>query len=487
MAVKQNIMDTLGTKCGSDDPNILETYSKDESFVHHIRPRYVVKPRNTDEVQRIVKWANETQTPLVPMSSGPPHFRGDTVPSVGGAMIVDLSEMKRIIRVDRRNRVAMIEPGVTYGELIPALEKEGLAPFMPLSPRKTKSVVASCLEREPVTMPRYQWDMQDPLRCVEVIYGSGDLFRTGSAAGPGTIEEQWEVGRAQVRSMGPAHIDFAKLIQGAQGTMGIVTWATITCRLLPENKKVFFVTASDVKNLIDFTYKILWKKIGDECLILNNHNLSCLLATDHESIKRLSKALAYWTLIFTIEGYGIIPNERIAYQEAEFLETAQSFGLEPIEVLKSVRNEDILKTLSSPSEDPYWKSRYSGGCHDIFFLTIIDKVPEFIRKINELAFAYDYPITQIGVYVQPILQGTNCHCEFNLYYIPKDDKEKDKVRKFDIAATRLLASMGGFFSRPYGRWINIAYGNSTETVMADRKVKNIFDPNGIMNPGKLCF
>jgi FAD/FMN-containing dehydrogenase len=48
-------------------------------------------------VQKLVKLANETMTPLVPVSSGPPHFRGDTVPGIGGAVIVDLSGMKKII------------------------------------------------------------------------------------------------------------------------------------------------------------------------------------------------------------------------------------------------------------------------------------------------------------------------------------------------------------------------------------------------------
>jgi len=192
MAEKSELAKIVGSENVLDGPEIMEEYSKDMSFVRPMRPQYVVKPRNMAEVQSIVKWANETSTPLVPVSSGPPHFRGDTVPSfgVGGAVIVDLSRMKQIIRVDRRNRVVMIEPGVTFGDLIPALEKEDLAPLMTLVPRSSKSVVTSFLEREPITIPRFHWEAQDPLYCVEVIYGSGDLFRTGSAFGPGTIEEQ---------------------------------------------------------------------------------------------------------------------------------------------------------------------------------------------------------------------------------------------------------------------------------------------------------
>ncbi len=116
---KGELAKIVGAENVVDAPEILEAYSRDQSFVPPRMPRLVVKPKNADEVQSIVKWANQTGTPLVPVSSGPPHFRGDTVPSTGGAMIIDLSRMKRIIRIDRRNRIIMIEPGVTFGELQP--------------------------------------------------------------------------------------------------------------------------------------------------------------------------------------------------------------------------------------------------------------------------------------------------------------------------------------------------------------------------------
>ena len=116
----------VGSKNVLDSEEVLEEYSRDLSFVPRVRPRCVVKPKDTNEIEAIIKWANDTNTPLVPISSGAPHSRGDTVPSVGGAVLVDLSRMRQIVRIDRRNRVALIEPGVTFTELIPKLEQEGL-------------------------------------------------------------------------------------------------------------------------------------------------------------------------------------------------------------------------------------------------------------------------------------------------------------------------------------------------------------------------
>ena len=100
-----------------DGSGLLEGYSRDMSFRTPLKPWFVVKPGNPDEIQKIVTWANETRTPLIPVSSGLPHFNGDTVPTAAGAIIVDLSGMKQIIHIDHRNRMAMIEPGVTFSQL----------------------------------------------------------------------------------------------------------------------------------------------------------------------------------------------------------------------------------------------------------------------------------------------------------------------------------------------------------------------------------
>ena len=95
MNEKEKLGKIVGVKNVLEDHEVLEEYSTDLGFVPKVRPRYVVKPGNAKQVRDIVEWANETLTPLVPVSSGPPHFRGDSIPSVGGAVIVDLGRMKR--------------------------------------------------------------------------------------------------------------------------------------------------------------------------------------------------------------------------------------------------------------------------------------------------------------------------------------------------------------------------------------------------------
>ena len=258
-----------------DDPNTLADYAKDRSFVQEMAPLCLARVDNTEQVQKIVKWANETKTPLVPVSSGPPHFNGDTVPSVSGAVIVDLSGMKRILNINRRNRMTVIEPGVTYSELMPALASKGLKLSHPLLPRPNKSVITSLLEREPQLNSRFQWSSLDPLRCLEIIWGDGNLLWTGDAAmDERNLETQWAEDKWQVQPAGPGQTDYYRFMSAAQGSMGIATWASVRCEVLPTIHKLYFVAAKKLDYLYDFTYKILKFRYADELFILNGTNLA---------------------------------------------------------------------------------------------------------------------------------------------------------------------------------------------------------------------
>jgi len=85
-------------------------------------------------------------------------------------------------------------------------------------------------------------------------------------------------------------------------------------------------------------------------------------------------------------------------------------------------------------------------------------------------------------------QGSNCHCEFDLYYDPTNDGEINKVKKIFSELSIKLMDMGAFFNRPYGILTKEVYKRHDDsTQMALRKVKKIFDPNNVLNPGVLCF
>lgn len=480
----KDLEEIVGAGNVSDMSSLLDEYSRDLSFAQACPPSFIVKPGNNGEVAELIKWANRTLVPLIPVSSGPPRFRGDTVPVMGG-VIVDLSRMNRVLRVDRRNRVAMIEPGVTFGALQSEIDAQGMRVSMPLAPRKTKSIVGSYLEREPILIPRHHWDMSDPLCCLEVIFGTGDLFMTGAAAGPGTIEQQRSVGQAQKNPLGPGQSDLFRVVQGSQGGIGIVTWATVRLELKPSIQELFMVGCEKIEEVIELVYRMQRLKLGEECLILNRLNLASILNSDSEAIKDLGDKLPPWTLIFVVAGYERLPGARLLYQKKDILDIARGMGLSANDKMDHVDSDKLLKAIQSISSDPYWKLRNKGNSADIFFLTTLDRSPDFVKIMGEVANTTGFPANNIGGYIQPIQQGRSVHMEFNLHFDPKAPAETEMARETFNRASVAFKDRGAFFSRPYGTWWNMVKNKYAENVIALRKVKNIFDPNNILNPGRL--
>ncbi len=86
----------------------------------------------------------------------------------------------------------------------------------------------------------------------------------------------------------------------------------------------------------------------------------------------------------------------------------------------------------------------------MFFLTTQERIPGLVEIVQDLAANAGYPVTEVGVYVQPIVQGTSYHVEFSLFYDPADPAEADRVRNLSRGATKALMDAGAFFSRPHG-------------------------------------
>jgi FAD/FMN-containing dehydrogenase len=486
--MKTDLVSLVGGDQVLDDPDVLASYARDESFVLSIKPKAVVHPGSADEVHALVVWANQTGTPLVPVSSGASHFYGDTVPSVPGAVIVDMSRMNKIIKVDSRNRIAVIEPGVTYKQLQPALAKEGLTIVSPLYPRANKSVVASALERQPTLMPRYNYALTEPLRNCGVVWGNAQKFSTGESGNSVLdIEAQWNAGRRLLEPKGPAQTDFFRLLTGAQGTMGIVIWASVRIQLIPDPRKTMFVSASKLDDLLDLSRRLTRLRLGDELLIVNGAHLATLLAADNAEAAALRKALPAWTLIIGIGGRALRAAERVAVAEKDIAGEAASRGLKLQAALPGVTSGRVDAVLGGVAADPHWKLRAKGGVVDIFFHSTLENAPGYLATMLRAAVAHNYPVADVGVYLQPQHQGVSYHMEFSLPYAPEDKADAAKARALYSDASRRLMAEGAYFSRPYGEWADAVYNRNAAARDILRAVKKILDPNNILNPSKLCF
>jgi len=182
-----------------------------------------------------------------------------------------------------------------------------------------------------------------------------------------------------------------------------------------------------------------------------------------------------------------LPEERVSSHIQDITDLTQRMGVKAAKRVGPISAPEILKAVQKPSEEPYWKLRSKGACQDIMFLTIHDKLEDQIRVMNGLADKSGYGASNLGAYIQPVVQGTGCHCEFNLFYDPESPTEVNRAKELSSSATRGLMAAGSFFSRPYGEDAGMIINKDAATLSVLQKFKKIFDPNNVMNPGKVCF
>jgi FAD/FMN-containing dehydrogenase len=486
MSVREELLKLVGPEGFSDDPDVLRAYSTDFSLERPGAPNYVVKPKNTDEVHQVVQFAHEHSLPVVPVSSGA-HFYGATLPKQGG-IVLDLSRMNRVLEIDELNRRVRLEAGVTWKQLTGELSRKGFRMIMPLLPHPSRSVVTDYLEREVPTNTVY--DYGEPLQSMEVVWPTGEVFRTGSASVPGYPDSPSKGGNPS----GPG-LDFYRFLQGAQGTMGVVTWANLKIECLPKVDKILFAPVLHLDKALEFVYRILRIRVGQECLLLNSINLATILADDwSRDFEKLRASLPPWTLILVISGLQRRPEEKIQYEEQALGQVLRNEfpELHLAENLAGVPNlgRKLLPMLRNPWPEgvPYWKQRYKGGCQSLFFITKPVRATEFIGMVEGTAARHGYPMGDLGVYLQPIEHNRACHLEFDFFYDPANPSEVERIKSLHRDAAKVLLGKGALFTRPYGEELTrLVYARAADYTMTLRRVKKVFDPNHIMNPGNLCF
>jgi hypothetical protein len=287
--------------------------------------------------------------------------------------------------------------------------------------------------------------------------------------------------------MGPAQTDFVRVVQGSQGTMAAVTWASVKLEVKPTIHEFHFIPNDKLFKLIDLSYRALRPKLAEEFFILNAYALATVLSEDPKEIPGLAARQAPYTLVYGITGYEYSPEKRVSYHKNDIARIAQAVGVKPANEIPGASASVFADRIAGPSGDSSYKSASKGTFLDIFFLTTLDRVASFISVVENLALRHGYPVEELGIYIQPIQHGRACHLEFTLYYDSSDDIEAARARLLFIDTSDTVSEMGAFFSRPYGPWAELAYAKCPDTVAVLRNVKKMLDPAGVLNRGRLCF
>jgi FAD/FMN-containing dehydrogenase len=485
MISKNELAKIVGKENVSDAQAVLLKYSSDHSLVPPGMPDFVVWPTTSEQVSDVLKLSSKNNVPVIPVSSQV-HFNGGAIPREGG-IIMDLSKMNKILEIDQDLKKVRIEAGVTWGQLTGELAKQGMRALMPLMPPANRSVLSDFLDREVPTNTVY--DYGEPMQGFEVVWPNSDPFRLGSASVNGYPDSGSHGGNPS----GPG-IDFYRFVQGAQGTMGVVTWTNLKVMFETKKDKVFFVPIDDLASAQEFLYRILPRRVGQEVVLLNRTDLATMIAESFpKDFERLRATLPPWVLIIVVSGLMRRADEKIAYEEKFLKETVKNEFrrltlAEALPGFPGLGNK-MLSLLRNPwpADLPYWKNRWQGASQSLFFIARPEKSQKFVEIIETVAPKHGYPVADIGSYIQPIEHNRGCQVEFTFFYNGKDAAAKARVAGLYKDAAHALMNEGALFTRPYGELAPMVYDRAASYVLALRRVKKIFDPNNIMNPGNLCF
>jgi len=479
-----DLQDLMPTGSMSIELDELNAYARYGLLQQRQPPTCILRPGSSDELGAIIQFANEKDLNLTVTSSTGLHRKGG-IANQGEHILIDLSHWKKIDLIDRRNRVCRVEPGVTYSDLLPALAAHGMTLPMPLSPRNGKSVLAAVMDREPGTWGNKQWDSGDPVCSTEFFFGSGERFRTGAAGGPGSIEQQRRSGGAQKHSAGPSQTDFHRVVQGSQGTMGIVNWITLRTEIMPAVQETFLVGAELLDDLLDYVYAVQRGLLGEQSFILNRTAAALLMSGGNtQTFNEICDTIPYFICLQNIAGFERLPKERLVYHKQDIEWIAHQNNLQLKLQIGKLSATALLDKATHSCGETDWRDSLRGGCLSIFFQSTLDRMPTLLKVFIETASEFDISESEIGVYIQPMVQNHACHMELMIPFELGSAELMDRLRQLERQATIRLMKSGAFFSRPYESAAELVWAQNPNNTRLLGIIKGIFDPDQILQRGK---
>lgn len=240
----------VGEKNATAAKHVRYAYSYDMSFVQPKLPDYVVMAETVEQIQELMRFANREKIPVVPFTAGT-NIGGLCIPERGG-ILLDLKKMNKIVKIDPESHYAVIEPGVSHGQLAEALFTHKLRFGWPVGPPSAS--VSSCAINHGIggLNARYGLNSQE-ITSMEVVLPTGELVRVGSCA---IVEDAWHSTLPLPKLDG--------LFKGWLGTTGIVTKLGIGVHPIPPFLKVFTVSCDNVEDMYSYMNNLSNYEICDD-------------------------------------------------------------------------------------------------------------------------------------------------------------------------------------------------------------------------------
>ncbi len=471
MSVKERLIKIVGEKYVTDGAGERYVYSFDMTENPPKQPSLVVMPSSVEEVQGIIKLANDTKTPLVPFIAGQ-NVGGLTIPQVDGSIIVDLKRMNQILEVDEESMYMVVEPGVTFGHVRKYLDENHptLRYTYPLAPPFT-SVMANALLQGLCDLSTVHGSMADFINGLEAVLPTGEVVRVGS----GIMGNNNWFGRYPLP-------DLVGLFTGWQGTTGIVT--KIALELWPK-KAVMGHAALFTFDEIETTD--ILKKITKSGVV---ENADCM------SLTLVKMLIGVPPPVVNYDGepeFGTVlalsANTQAEYDEKyrqleEMIEDSQK--QEPRNVL--VDWDTIVKLMGDQANN--WIDFPSDAFKILTEHDGLTWVGTYIHPVNwgaaldggkKIVEKYGF---EVLAFVKPMHMMHFGEFKFILRF-PKDPETIERVKQ---CSEEVLDFVLGLKAIPYKTPVwsakKLHEVTNPEFVALVKRLKKFLDPNNIMNPGR---
>ena len=453
--IKQELIKIVGEENYTERLIDMVSYSYDASEHSH-RPSCGVWPGTAEQVSEILKLANREQIPVIPRGAGT-GLSGMSVPAKGG-IVLDLNRMNKILGISIEDRLAIVQPGVVYAALESALAPYGF--FFPPDPAsgKVSTLGGNVATNAGGVKGAKYGTTRDYVLGLQVVLPDGRIMRTGSKA---------------IKSV--SGYDLTRLFVGSEGTLGVVTEIILKINPKPRATSTALATFDNLEDAGHAVTEIMHSGILPSVLeILGRETIVAINQNTDLNLPEVDAMLLVET-----DGYTSGETE---YQMKKILDT---FRKNHAQEVKEAKSEAEVTEL--------WKARKSAYAvlariktHFVLEdVTVpIGKVAKMLRGVNEIAKKYNLQIATFGH-----AGDGNLHPQI-LY----DGYDPDQVKRMEAASGelfKLAISLEGTLTGEHGiglskaRYMTLEHDPAAMDVM--RSLKKMFDPNNILNPGKMAL
>ncbi|WP_345241625.1 glycolate oxidase subunit GlcD [Pontibacillus salipaludis] len=451
---REKLKSIVGNENYQDSNEMKLVYSYDATPNFQSLPDAIVTPRNTKEVSELLKTCNEYQIPIVPRGSGT-NLAAGTCPTNGGIVLL-FNHMKDIIEIDEDNLTVTVQPGVITLDMVNAVEEKGF--FYPPDPSSMKiSTMGGNLMENSGGLRGLKYGVtRDYVLGLEVVLPNGDIVQTGGKLAKDV-----------------AGYDLTRLLIGSEGTLGIITEATLKLIPMPEAKKTVLAVYEDLESAARSVSKIISDKIIPTTLEFMDQS-TIKVVEDFAKVGLPVEAEA----VLLIEQDG--PIEVVERDMAHIEKVCKEMNAISVQVAQSEEEADALRTARRSALSALARLRPTTILEDATVPR--SEIAKMVHAIKEIEEKHNVTICTFGHAGDGNLHPTCL----------TDARDHDELKRVEQAFEDIFVEaikLGGTITGEHGvgemksPYLELKLGEAGVNAM--KSIKQAFDPNNIMNPGKI--